>query len=53
MTAVIVGASLGPLPFGIAFDLLGSYGEALLALAALPIVAAVGVALTPPPVKKG
>ena len=53
MTAVIVGASLGPLPFGIAFDLLGSYGEALLALAALPIVAAVVVALTPPPVKKG
>lgn len=52
MTAVIVGASLGPLPFGIAFDLLGSYREALLALAALPLVAAVVVSLTPPPVKK-
>ena len=53
MTAVIVGASLGPLPFGIAFDLLGSYREALLALSVLPLIAATVVFFTRPPVKRG
>ena len=37
----VVGASLGPLPLGIAFDLFGVYQIMLLSLASLPIVAGV------------
>ena len=37
----VVGASLGPLPLGIAFDLFGDYQIMLLSLAFLPIVAGV------------
>ena len=37
----VVGASLGPLPLGIAFDLFGDYQIMLLSLASLPIVAGV------------
>jgi MFS family permease len=40
----VVGASLGPLPLGIAFDLFGSYTETLLVLALQPLVCA-GLAL--------
>lgn len=42
-TINVVGASLGPLPLGIAFDLTGSYTAALLALPALPLACAVAV----------
>lgn len=37
----VVGASLGPLPLGIAFDLFGDYQFMLLTLAGLPVVAGV------------
>ena len=37
----VVGASLGPLPLGIAFDLLGSYDETLWVMAILPVICAV------------
>ncbi|MCZ6628318.1 MAG: MFS transporter [SAR324 cluster bacterium] len=50
-TITITGASLGPLPFGLAFDLLGGYGEAVLLLSLLPLLAAIAVWLTPPPLK--
>ncbi len=43
-TINVVGASLGPLPLGIAYDLNGSYTAALLLLTALPLVLAVAVA---------
>jgi cyanate permease len=39
---MIVGAALGPLPLGVARDLLGSYNLALTLLAVLPF--ALGVA---------
>jgi MFS family permease len=42
-TINVVGASLGPLPLAIAFDLNGSYTAALLALTALPIACAAAV----------
>jgi MFS family permease len=45
----VAGAALGPLPFGLAFDLLGGYDPAILALLALPIVATAAVLLTKPP----
>lgn len=37
----IFGASLGPLPLGIAFDVLGSYDPVLLGLTALPLACSV------------
>ncbi len=37
----VVGASVGPLPLGIAFDLTGSYAETVLVLAELPLICAV------------
>ena len=39
-TIGIVGASVGPLPFGAAFDLFGNYVGALLAFAVLPVLCA-------------
>jgi MFS family permease len=46
----VVGASVGPLPLGIAFDLTGSYGATLLMLAGLPLIGAVlALFLRPPP----
>jgi sugar phosphate permease len=50
-TISIIGASLGPLPFGVAFDLWGSYHRALVLLSLLPAVFAVIVFFTRPPVK--
>ncbi|MCP5150331.1 MAG: MFS transporter [Ectothiorhodospiraceae bacterium] len=48
-TIAVVGASLGPLPFGIAFDLYGSFEGALLLFALQPLVAAVLVVFLRPP----
>lgn len=45
----VAGAALGPLPFGIAYDLLGGYDPAIAALLVLPIVATIAVLLTKPP----
>jgi MFS family permease len=39
-TIGVVGASIGPLPLGLAFDLFGSYTGVLYLLAALPVVCA-------------
>lgn len=51
LTISIIGASLGPLPFGLAFDLLGGYGQALILLSVLPAVSSVAVFFTRPPVR--
>jgi MFS family permease len=40
----VVGASLGPLPLGVGFDLFGSYTETLVGMALLPLLCA-GLAL--------
>ncbi len=48
-TIMVVGASIGPLPFGAAYDLTGSYHVALLSLALLPIGCAIAVLLMRPP----
>ena len=46
----VVGASLGPLPLGIAFDLLGTYTATLRLLAILPLLcAAAALFLRTPP----
>lgn len=41
----VVGASLGPLPLGIAYDLTGDYTVTLIAFAAMPLTAAVLILL--------
>ncbi|MCB0126282.1 MAG: hypothetical protein KDE58_28690, partial [Caldilineaceae bacterium] len=52
-TTVTVGASaLGPMPMGIARDLLGSYGLTLKLLAILPLVLAVASLFVDRPEKK-
>jgi MFS family permease len=48
-TVGVIGASLGPLPFGVAFDLFGSYAGALLLSAALPVLCAGAILATPLP----
>jgi len=48
-TIGIIGASIGPLPMGIAFDLYGSYTGVLHLLALLPIVCALMLAFLRPP----
>jgi MFS family permease len=44
-TIGIIGASVGPLPFGAAFDLFGNYVGALLAFAVLPVLCAGAILL--------
>ena len=49
--AEIVGAALGPIPFGIVYDAVGSYSGAVLGLLVLPVVATAAVVLATPPLK--
>lgn len=48
----IAGAALGPIPFGLAYDLLGGYNPAILGLLILPVLGGIAVLLarTPEPV---
>jgi MFS family permease len=48
-TIAVVGASAGPLPFGAAFDLYGTYTGALLILAGLPVLCSIAILLMPEP----
>ena len=48
-TIAVIGASLGPIPLGVAFDLFGSYRGALLLLSILPVVCAGAILLMRPP----
>ena len=48
-TSGVVGASLGPLPLGLAFDLFGSYTEVLYLLAVLPVSCAFMLLFLRPP----
>lgn len=45
----VVGAALGPLPFGLAYDLTGDYGIAILSLLVLPVAGAIAMAVVKPP----
>jgi len=42
-TIGVIGASLGPLPLGVAYDIFGTYNGALYLLAILPIVCGITV----------
>ena len=48
-TIAVVGASIGPLPLGAAFDLYGAYTGALLTLAGLPVLCSIAILLMRPP----
>ncbi len=48
-TIMVVGASIGPLPFGAAFDATGSYQTALLTLSIVPVLCAIAVLFMRPP----
>ena len=48
-TIGVIGASVGPLPFGAAFDLFGSYTGALLIFAVQPVLCAAAILLMPLP----
>ena len=50
-TIMIAGSALGPLPMGVARDLLGSYNLTLTILAILPLALSVGTLFMRPPVK--
>jgi cyanate permease len=45
----ILGAALGPLPFGIIYDALGSYHPTIYGLLVLPVAAAVAILWARPP----
>ena len=49
--AEIVGAALGPIPFGLVYDTFGGYNDAILGLLILPVGATAAVLLAMPPQK--
>jgi MFS family permease len=51
--AGIVGAAIGPIPLGYAFDATGSYSGAIIAFMALPAAAMLFVLAAAPPAKTG
>lgn len=38
MTIMVIGSALGPLPFGVAFDLFGGYQEIIIITLIFPII---------------
>ncbi len=49
MTAMVIGSSLGPLLFGIAYDIFGGYTEIMIATLILPVLAIIAALMSPPP----
>jgi sugar phosphate permease len=52
-TIRVIGTALGPMPFGVAYDLLGGYHEAILAQSILPLVMGGSLLFLGTPVKAG
>ncbi len=52
MASTVVFAALGPLPFGLVYDITGDYSLAILILLALPVLCAVAAFLALPPKKR-
>lgn len=51
MMAGVIGSALGPLPYGVAYDLFGGYSEALLASIAFPVLGVLAGLLAVKPIK--
>ena len=47
--AEVVGAAIGPLPFGLMYDLLGGHSAAILSVVVLPLAAVAAVLMAQPP----
>ena len=52
IASMVAFAALGPLPFGLAYDITGDYSLAILVLLALPVLCAVAALLALPPKKR-
>jgi len=52
MASTVALAALGPLPFGLVYDITGDYSLAILVLLALPVLCAVAALLALPPKKR-
>ncbi len=50
-TVMVTGSAFGPLPFGIAYDVFGSYQEILLLSLVFPVLGVAACLLSPKPVK--
>ena len=49
MTAMVIGSALGPLPFGLAFDITGNYNLILGVSLLFPVAAMVASFMAPRP----
>ena len=52
MTAMVIGSALGPLPFGIAFDLWQRYTEIMWIMLVFPLLASLAAMASPVPVSR-
>ncbi len=50
---MVISSALGPLPFGLGFDLFGGYTEVLLLMSALPLMGAIAILFVRRPKKDG
>ncbi|PKR77018.1 MFS transporter [Halalkalibacillus sediminis] len=48
-SVMVVGSALGPLPYGLFYDVMGGYSEVLLLTPLLPLIAGILVLTSPPP----
>lgn len=48
-TTMIIGSALGPLPFGVAYDLFGGYEEIMLIMMIFPVLGMIAAFISPPP----
>lgn len=48
-TAMVIGSALGPLPFGVAFDMFNGYKEILIIMMIFPVIASFASIISPPP----
>ncbi|MFO7941398.1 MAG: MFS transporter [Bacillota bacterium] len=48
-TGMVAASALGPLPFGLGFDIFGGYTEVILLMASLPLLGVVATWFLPPP----
>lgn len=49
MTSMVIGSALGPLPFGLAYDIFGGYNEILIIMMAFPLLGALASFASPAP----
>jgi len=50
--AAFTGAAIGPLPFGVSYDLTGGYDVAIVGLAVLPVITTLAAFLAKPPARR-